>query len=365
MNLSGGPHLLRNVQHSSATNRQVQIASLAVLLSLLCSSQAQVASSVRESKIVAAEKDVSTGNFADATSLLAEVLHQDSHSGADSYRLLAFSQSRQNSNYLALATCEQGLVIYPGSDSLAALYVSILQNTLPPDDQRTRLEERLGTSPDSPVFLKALGELLLTADFHSTRALKLLSRAAELSPLDAEAHFFYGESTCFNQSDELCIRELRRAHDLAPHNQQANMQIFTLIAVSEDKLGQSASAEKDFALAMKSNRSLQHPSAYAALKFVTFLSAAGRPNESMSIVGEILAWDPSYGPAHFERAKYLSDHGKKKDAIPEAELALKYQPSTDAELRSYHAFLARTYFALGRQSEAEIHQKWIEAHQQN
>jgi len=365
MNLSGNHHLFLNALYSSMTSRQVQIASLAVLLSLPCSSQAQVASLVRESEIVAAEKDVSTGNFAEAESLLEAILHQDSHSGADVYRLLAFLQYKKNSSYLALTTCEQGLVLYPDSNSLAALYVSVMRDTLSPDDQRSKLEDRLGISPDSPVFLKVLGEQLLAADYLSARAFKLLSRASELSPLDAEAHFFYGESACFNQSDELCIKELRCAHDLAPDNQQANMQIFTMIATSEDKLGESANAEKDFAFAMKSNRALKHPSAYAALKYATFLSAAGRPEKAIGIVDEILRWDTSYGPAHFERAKYLSNHGNKNGAIPEAELALKYQPSSEAELRSYHAFLARTYFALGRQSEAAIHQKWIEAHQQN
>jgi tetratricopeptide (TPR) repeat protein len=213
--------------------------------------------------------------------------------------------------------------------------------------------------------LKVLGEDLLAQNHEDARALQLLASAAALSPRDPEAHFFYGESACFNQEDAVCIRELRLAHELSPRNQQANMQLYTMIAVSEDKLNLSKEATEDFGRAMTANRSLSPPNPYAALKYATFLSSQNKPEQAMEIVTEVLKWDPSYGPAHFESAKYLSEHNKREEAAAEAELALRDARSSETDLRSYHAFLAKTYFAIGRQQDALVHRQWIESHPQH
>jgi hypothetical protein len=85
----------------------------------------------------------------------------------------------------------------------------------------------------------------------------------------------------------------------------------------------------------------------------------------MMVIGEVIKWDPVSGPAHFQNATLLAGKGKRTEAIAEAELALKDSRGTEEELRSYHAFLARTYFALRRPEEAQIHQSWIESHQQH
>ena len=326
--------------------------------------QSQDAPRPSSSAIAIAKRELDAQHFAEAASALSRMLQADSHSGAEVYRLLAFAQFKQNDSDGALTTCESGLVIYPDSNSLADLYVSILRRTLSADDQRSHLEIAIRWAPDSPALLKALGEQLLVSNSQDPRAFQLLARAAKFAPNDAEAHFFYGESACFNQSDNLCIQELRRSHELAPSNQQANMQLFTMIAVSEDKQNQTRQAAADFALAMKANRTLTQPSPYAAMKYATFLSSQNKRAEAMDIVGEILRWDPTYGPAHFERAKYLSDQGKREEAITEAERALQYPKSSEEQLRSYHYFLARTYFALGRPKDAEIHESWIESHPQ-
>jgi hypothetical protein len=83
----------------------------------------------------------------------------------------------------------------------------------------------------------------------------------------------------------------------------------------------------------------------------------------MMVADEILKWDPAYGPAHFERAKMLAQQGQAEEAAKEGELALQDGRGTEADLRAYHAFLAKTYFALGRESDAQVHQAWIESHQ--
>lgn len=323
----------------------------------------QDSSSDRKPQIAIAKQEIDSGDFVRAESLLNQIIQTNSHSSADVYRLLGYAQFKGGNIYQALTTCERGLAIYPDSNPLAEVYITIVRSALSAEDRRVRLEESVKKAPDSPVLVKALGEELLALNPNDARALQLLSSAAKLSPRDAEAHFFYGESACFNQEDALCIKELQRAHELAPKNEQANMQLYTMIAVAEDKRGLIRQAAEDFNRAMRANRTLAHPSSYAAMKYVTYLSEQNRRDRANAIIDEILRWDSSYGPAHFQRATFLSEQGKKEDAIAEAELALQDARGTEAELRGYHAFLARTYFALARQKEALIHQSWIESHQ--
>lgn len=81
-----------------------------------------------------------------------------------------------------------------------------------------RLQTSVQRTPNSPVLSRALGEDLIASNPQDAQGFQLLSSAAILAPGDAEAHFFYGEAACSIQEDTLCIKELRRAHELAPGN---------------------------------------------------------------------------------------------------------------------------------------------------
>jgi tetratricopeptide (TPR) repeat protein len=282
---------------------------------------------------------------------------------AEAYRQLCVSEYKQQNQDEALKTCEQGLALYPDSAPLAQVYVSILHEAVSPEGRLTRLQGLLQQAPKSPALQKAVGEELLAKGGDSPEAFKLLASAAKMLPQDAEAHFFYGEAACFDKQDDVCVRELTRAHQLAPQNQYANMQIYTMVAVADDRLKQPAKAGVAFEQAMKANQHLSTPSPYAALKYVNFLTTQGKSKEAMMVADEILKWDAAYGPAHFERAKWLAQLGQAEEAAKEGELALQDARGTEADLRAYHAFLAKTYFALGRESDAQIHQAWIESHQ--
>jgi predicted Zn-dependent protease len=146
---------------------------------------------------------------------------------AEAYRLACVSEYKQQNKDEALKTCEQGLTRYPDSAPLAQVYVSILHEAVSPEERLTRLQGLLQQAPKSPALQKAMGEELLAKDGDSPEALKLLASAAKGLPQDAEAHFFYGEAACFGKQDDVCVRELTRAHQLSPQNQYANMQIFT------------------------------------------------------------------------------------------------------------------------------------------
>ena len=282
---------------------------------------------------------------------------------AQAYRELALSQYKLQNSGEALQTCEQGLALYPGSVPLLQLYLSILQQAVAPEERLARLAGLLKQTPNSPGLQKAMAEVLMAKEPENPQALALLSAAAKQLPQDPEAHFFYGEAACFNKQDAVCIRELTRAHLLSPRNQYANMQLYTMIAVAEDRLKQPLRAAQAFEHAMKANQQLNTHSPYAALKYVNFLTTQGKDKEAMRVVDEILEWDAAYGPAHFERAKMLAQQGAPQEAAKEAELALQDTRTTEADQRAYHAFLAKTYFALGRESDARIHQTWIESHQ--
>jgi tetratricopeptide (TPR) repeat protein len=277
--------------------------------------------------------------------------------------LLAFSEYKQQNIEPALNACLQGLALYQGSRPIAELYVSILREDVSVEERLTRLTESAKQVPHSPILLKALAEELMKKDPENPQALALLSFAAKLAPQDPEVHFFYGESACFSNKDVVCIRELTRAHELSPQNDYANMQLFTMIAVAEDRRKDTVRAAQAFEQAMRANRHLPAPNPYAASKYVTFLITQSKDKEGAVVVDEILKWDPVYGPAHFERAQILARQGQTKEAAEQAELALQDSRVSTAELGTYHAFLAKTYFALGNESEARTHQDWIESHQ--
>jgi tetratricopeptide (TPR) repeat protein len=315
-------------------------------------------------QLLLAERELASGEFARAENTLRDLLQVNPSANAHVYEMLATAQLRLKSSEEALTTCETGLALFPSSNSLATLYVSLLRESLDASHQIARLDATTTRFSLSPPLLVLLGEDLLMLNKEDPRAFQLLASAVASSPHDPEAHFFYGESACFNQEDELCIRELRLAHELAPQNQQANLQLYTMIAVSEDKLNLSSQAGEDFNRAMAANRDISHPNPYAALKYAAFLSSQNKRDQAMAIVDEALTWDPAYGPAHFERAKDLAEHKNRQEAVVEAEAALKDPHDAETELRSYHAFLAKTYFAMGRQQDALVHQAWIEAHPQ-
>lgn len=293
------------------------------------------------SSVTIAGQEINSGDFLHATSILTEVIQADSHASADVYRMLAFSQFKLDRNEDALATCEHGLALYPSSDPLGMLYLLILHKEVSPEERRLRLESGVRQIPDSPILARALGEELLASNSQDSRALDLFSIAVKLSPNDAEAHFFYGESACFNQESvllTLCIKELRHAYELAPSNQQANMQLYTMIAVAEDTLDDIKLAAEDFNRAMKANRTLARPSPYTAIKYATFLLSQNDSKQAAAITDEALKWDPSYGPAHFLRATLLAEQSKRADAVSEAELALQDSQSSKNQLRAYHFF---------------------------
>ena len=345
---------------SSTLSRKLALPGLALWVAGLCAVAAAAATG--QGQLAAIEQQMKAENFAQAETALSAMIVRTPHAGPEAYRLLGLARSKLEQNGPAMQACDQGLMLYPASGPLAQLYVFLLQS-LSPAERLAQLKEISGRIPASPLLAKALSEELLAADPENTQAFGLLASVVKRLPQDPEAHFFYGEAACFNKQDALCVRELTQAHDLAPKNDYANMQLYTMIAVAEDRLKEPVRAAAAFARSMKANERLKTPSPYAALKYVTFLTAQGKDKEAVPVIDQMLTWDASYGPAHFERAKILVKQGAAEEAVKEAELALSDRRATPTDQRTYHAFLAKTEFALGRESDARLHQEWIEANQ--
>lgn len=316
-----------------------------------------------DSVIRQAKRDLDRRDYGKVEQELEALLLAEPNSPPDAYVMLAVARASLHENERALESCEMGLQRYPRSTQLGGAYMTLLTQSLPGTIARSRARTQATLNPASAVLQKVLGELLLADDAKNPEAEELLRQAAAALPQDAEAHFFFGKAECFNNHFEACISQLKKALTLDARNLDASVQIYTMIALAEDKLEHPVQATAAYRKAMAINEKLPVPDNLAAFEYVTYMSRVGKRSEVWRVTGEILARDPAYGPAHFERAKSLAYDKKLAAAIDEANLALQDSRCSPEELRRFHAFLAKTNFALGRASEAQVHQDWVESHQ--
>ncbi len=311
--------------------------------------------------ILAAENFIKQKNYTKAIETLELSLSREPRSDPEAYVMLATSRLNTGERDKAIEVCERGTTVHPKSERLASFYVSLLQVATTEDETKTKLEAKLEQNPTSIVYRKALGGLLLKQNPLNPQVAQLLATAAKLAPRDAEARYLYGQWACLNNNEALCVAELNSALALSSTNDLAQMQIHTLIGMAEDKLNRPAQAEAAFRSAMQFNRKLPQPNPHAAIQFVDFFIKRSRDAEAQRVVDEALKWSPDFGPARFERAKFLAKQGKMEEAVREGRQALAYPHSNKIQLRAIHAFMAKTLFALGRTEEAQTHQSWIES----
>jgi tetratricopeptide (TPR) repeat protein len=282
----------------------------------------------RDANLLAARAYIAQGNFAKAAEGLDLVLAANPDAGSEPYLTLIDCRLKLDQKEKALDAAERGVKRYPVSGPL----------------------------------LKAAGALILQESSSSERAGELLERATKAMPKDPGAHYAYGLWALMNHRVEIAIAAESRALALSPADDFMKVQAQTFIGLGEDALKRPQRAEAAFRAALAENRKLPNPNPSAALEFAMFLTRQSRQGEAQKLLDEILKFAPGFGPAHLERAKYLSAQGDLESALAEAKIALDQAGSDPKSLRAAHAFLARTCFALGRMDEAEVHQSWIESH---
>ena len=212
--------------------------------------------------------------------------------------------------------------------------------------------------PRSIIFRKALARLLSNS---SAQADALLAGLAKDLPRDPETHYLYAQWACVNDKNEFCVAESTKAIALSGTNLYAVMQLNTLRGIANDTLNRVPQAEAAFRQAWTANRKLTKPSPHASLKFVEFLSKRNRDAEAQTLNDELLKSFPDFGEAHFERAKSLANQRRNADAVEPAKRALSLLEKDEKQAKAMHAFLAKTYFALGQTADAEFHQKAVES----
>jgi tetratricopeptide (TPR) repeat protein len=294
---------------------------------LLCSALAQGIHDSPDANLLAARAYITQGNFVKAAESLELVLDADPDAGSEQYLSLIDCRLKLDQKEKALEAAERGVKRYPTSGPL----------------------------------LKAAGALILQESSSSDRAGELLERATKAMPQDPGALYAYGLWALMNHHEEIAIAAERKALALSPAD-DLKVQAQTFIGLGEDALNRPLRAEAAFRAALAVNRKLPNPNPSAALEFAMFLTRRSRQGEAQKLLEEILKFAPSFGPAHLERAKYFSAQGDLESALAEAKIALDHAGSDPKSLRAAHAFLAKTYFALGRMDEAKVHQGWIESH---
>lgn len=301
---------------------------MALWILLLWSALAQNGADSRDANLREARAYVAQGNIAKAAESLDLALVGDPDVGAESYLTLTECRLKLGQTEKALEAIERGVRKYPASGPL----------------------------------LKAAGSLILQGNSASERAGELLERAVKTMPRDPGAHYAYGLWALLNHREAIAIAEETRALTLAPADDPMKVQAQTFIGVGEDALKRPQRAEAAFRAALAANRKLPNPNPGPELEYAMFLTRQSRQGEAQSLLEEILKFAPGFGPAHLERAKYLSAQGDLESALTEGKIALDQAGGDLKSLRAAHAFLAKTCFALGKTGEAEAHQTWIESH---
>ncbi len=329
---------------------------LIVLFSALC---VTVCAQIQpDPNLLAAESYLQQKKFAKAIEALNLVFQVQDKPPDAAFGMMATAQLNVGNKEQAIAFTERGLAMYPASIKLAEFYVALLGEVATADETKTKLEQMVKRQPRSIVFRKALARLLSNS---SAKAESLFTSLAKDLPRDAETHYLFAQWACVNDKNELCVSESTKAIALSGNNLEAVMQLNTLRAMAHDTLNHVPQAEAAFRQALAANRKLSKPSPHSSFKYVEFLVKHNRDAEAQTLNDELLKWSPDFGEAHFERAKWLVKQKRNQEALTSANRALSLLEKETKQAKAIHAFLAKTYFALGQTAEAEFHQKAVEA----
>jgi tetratricopeptide (TPR) repeat protein len=275
-----------------------------------------------------ARDQIRQGNCAAAIDTLIALLHSAAKPGDVPYQLLAVCYERLGQLNRAIDTLRDGL---------------------------------LG-NPDSPALGRTLGELLFHQDSSNPEAGQLLAAAVKTAPQDPEARHYYAQWAALNNLDQICADQEQTAIELPGLNNLALLQMYTLQGICLNHLDKPAAAksalEKAFAIDLRQRPF--HPA--IAYQYVQFLTGQGQNEEAKKVVAEILRRSPQFGPAHLEAAKSFDHARQSEKAIHEAIAALRGEGDDDANIRAAHVLLAKNYFILGKTTEAEAEQQWVESH---
>jgi Tfp pilus assembly protein PilF len=269
---------------------------------------------------------------------------------------------RQNRYEDAIRELRSALEREPQSgEAVWVLLARCYESVGKPEDALRTLRAGVRAKPDSQRLPLNLGEVLFQLKADSLEAGALLAHAVEAMPRDAEARHYYAQWASLNDKENECAANERAALALPGLNEQALLQMYTLLGLCEDKLDHPENAESAFQKALNVNRRSKSFDPGSAIQFARFLSISGKQEQARQLVQEVLAHAPSFGPVHLELARQFDKAGHFAQAVDEARLALAGEGNDSLTIRSARSVLAKGLFALGQKKEAEEQRQLIEA----
>lgn len=224
------------------------------------------------------------------------------------------------------------------------------------------VRDGLAALPQSGLLKRMLGQQVFRENPHNPEAGALLEAAVNALPGDPESRHYFAQWAYMNNRDEECAqreREALRAPALSPI---AQLQMNTLIGMCEGRSGDPDTATAAFETAWQINKSLARFDPTSAYRYARFLADNAEIDRLRTVLGELLAHAPRYGPALVEQAKLLGRDGKATEAIEAASRALGGEGNDAESIREAHIILARSYFMLGDLEKAAREQEWVDEH---
>jgi Tfp pilus assembly protein PilF len=276
---------------------------------------------------------------------------------------LGTRQAEDGQCFAAVQTLTSALAASPAPTAAPYLALSDcdVQMNRQADAEQT-LRKGLSAHPGSHDLELALGELLIDAQPDSMEAGQLLEHSVRTAPRDPDARHSYARWAHMNLRERICVAQEKAALLLPGLDEDALLQMNTLLGMCSARIEDAAGARAAFRRANAVNLRQKTYNPEAAWQYVQFLRRFGEDAEVQSIVGEILDRVPAFGLAHLERAKYFDREGQPDKAAEAARLALQSTGNDLNDERAAHGILARSFTALGEADNAAREQAWIEAH---
>jgi hypothetical protein len=242
------------------------------------------------------------------------------------------------------------------------LYVAALLDCGRDPAYRAKLVEGLEREARSATSLRTTMAVLQDAYTRGIAARRMVEQALAAYPDVPAVRCLAAQWALVNRNYAGAIATARTTAALPGADAALRAQCLVVAGLAAEQSGDVAAAETAEREAETVNRSLPAPNPGISLCLVDLLANAGRTAEALEASRASMAWSSGFAPARLRFAHLLQARNQPENAVREAEAALALGLGGDEE-RGAHALLAGAYFALGNESKAGIHEKWIAAHQ--
>ena len=212
-----------------------------------------------------------------------------------------------------------------------------------PAEAIAALERSVALRPENAAAWKALG-VVYAAQGDYEKAEKPFLNACRRQPALADACLYYGRTLYLLNRFQPAVEVLRRA--LA--NDRSNAQIYRLIALSWEALGEITRAGAAFQTAIRVYRN-SVPNEDPGIDYGVYLFRQGRAEPALEPLQIALKRHPDADRAHLELGCVLLSLDRLEEAGAHLERAVALDPGS---ARS-HLLLGKVYLRLGKQEAGE------------